>query len=101
MENTNKLVREWLDRSNTINVIAFILFYLSRHKNSYLILYVSLAILITNGILTLNYYLRTRKLKESLTDYKEKMNQFYIRFFFIAFFIVFGIMTLVDKIYEL
>ena len=84
--------------SNTINVIAFVLFYLSKFKDSYSILYISIATFFINGILTFNYFLKTKKLKESLLNYKKHLNQFYIRFFFITFFIVFGVMILTKNI---
>src|SRR5690606_2414696 len=98
MEDNDILVKKWIVISNTINVIAFILFYLSKYKDSYLILYVSIATFVFNGILTFSYYLKTKKLKENLLYYKKSLNQFYIRFFFIVFFIVFGIMTLTKHI---
>lgn len=98
MEDNNILVKKWIVISNTINVIAFILFYLSKYKDSYSILYVSIATFVFNGILTFSYYLKMKKLKENLVHYKKSLNQFYIRFFFIVFFIVFGIMMLTKHI---
>lgn len=98
MKNMDKLVKKWIVISNTINVVAFILFYLSKYQDSYFILYISLSTFIMNGIITLNYYFKTKKLKDSLVAYTKRLNQFYIRFFFIAFFLVFGLMILTNHL---
>lgn len=98
MNNQDLSVRKWMVTSNTINVIGFILFYLSKYINSHFILYLSLLIFFSNGLLTLNYYFKTRKLRDKLNNYRRLINQFYIRLFFICFFIAFGIMILIGTV---
>lgn len=98
MNNQDLIVKKWIVTSNTINVIAFILFHFSKHRDSYIILYLSLSIFLLNGLLTLNYFFRTKKIKENLNSFQKLMNQFYIRLLFICFFLVFGIMILIGTI---
>ncbi len=95
MNNQDLLVKKWIVISNTINVFAFILFYLSKYIDSHFILYLSLFLFTSNGFLTLNYYFKTRKLRNRLDNFRILINQFYIRLFFVCFFIIFGIMILI------
>lgn len=98
MDTQELIVRKWILTSNIINVIAFVLFYFSKYIDSYIILYLSLMMFLLNGLLTLNYYFRTKKIREKSNNYRKLMNEFYMRLFFICFFLVFGIMILVGSV---
>jgi hypothetical protein len=92
------VIRKWILISNTINVVAFILFSLSKLNDLYPVFYLAIATFMINGIITANYYVRTIKLKAELKEYHKFINQFYIRMSFILFFLIYGAMILSDTI---